>query len=74
MKLYNKEIEVAGIDSITYEAVEYGDRFYATVHHRPENRRWHSYRCGNDNGYKTERGAMNAIRREANKRGHELVF
>ena len=65
MKLYKNEIEVAEREDMTYEVVSYGDKFFASVHFRPNNRRWETFTVGNENGYKTERGAMNAIKKDA---------
>lgn len=81
MKLYRKEIEVAEREDMTYNIFSNSNGTYqAKVCFRPENRRWESFVVGNQNGYKTERGAINAIKRDAAcKRkfypnGYTLVF
>lgn len=80
MKLYKNEIEVAEREDMTYSILEYAGKYFAEVHYRPENRRWDTFKVGNKNGYKTERGAMNAIKLDAargskrNLNGFTLVY
>lgn len=68
MKLYKNEIEVAERDDMTYYVSSYGDKFIPRVSFRPEGRRWESFKVGNEKGYKTMRGAMNAIKRDAGRK------
>lgn len=66
MKLYKDEIEVAEREDMTYNIFERTNgTFQAEVSFRPEGRRWETYVVGNERGYKTERGAMNAIKKDA---------
>lgn len=67
MKLYKNEIGVAERDDMTYIITTYGGKYFPRVNFRPEGRRWSSYKIGNKNGYKTMRGAMNAITRDAKR-------
>ena len=78
MKLSKNEIEVAEREDMTYEVVRYADKFFAMVHFRGFH--WDTFKVGNEKGYKTERGALNAIRRDAARsrnwapNGATLVF
>ena len=80
MKLYRNEIEVAEREDMTYSIMFYSGKYHASVHFRPENRRWDTFKVGNKDGYKTERGAMNAIKRDVargsmcNPNGYTLVY
>ena len=80
MKLYTNEIEVAEREDMTYSIFHYAGKYFAEIHYRPENRRWYTFKVGNKDGYKTERGAMNAIKRDAargsmrNPNGYTLVY
>lgn len=65
MKLYRNEIEVAEREDMTYSIMFYSGKYHASVHFRPNNRRWDTFKVGNENGYKTERGAMSAIKKDA---------
>lgn len=78
MKLSNNEIEVAEREDMTYEVVRYAGKFFAEVHFRGFHQ--DTFKVGNEKGYKTERGALNAIRRDAARcrswapKGATLVF
>lgn len=70
-RIYKNEIMVAERDDMSYTVDSYAGMFYAYVHFRPENpmRRWEFFKVGNKKGYKTERGALNAIKRHAKSCG-----
>lgn len=80
MKLYRNEIEVSEREDMTYSILKYAGKYFAEVHYRPGNGRWDNFKVGNKNGYKTERGAMDAIKRDAARgsmrhpNGYTLVF
>lgn len=81
-RICKNEIMVAEREDMSYEVERYAGLFYAIVHYRPENPmlRWESFKVGNEKGYKTERGALNAIKRDAARKrswapnGATLVF
>lgn len=78
MKLYKGEIQVAERDDMTYEVEQYAGKFFALVHFRGFH--WDTFKVGNKKGYKTERGALNAIKTDAARKrswapnGATLVF
>lgn len=65
MKLHENEIEVAERNDMTYEVEHYSGKFFAMVHFSGFH--WDTFKVGNKNGYKTERGALNAIKRDAGR-------
>lgn len=65
MKLYRNEIEVAEREDMTYTVWFYCGKYHAEVHYRPQNSRWMTFEVGNKDGYKTERGALKAIKKDA---------
>ena len=78
MKIYKNEIQVAEREDMTYEVVQYAGKFFAFVYFRGVH--WDTFKVGNEKGYKTERGALNAIKRDAARKydwapnGATLVF
>ena len=77
-RIYKNEIMVAERDDMSYTVESYAGMFYAYVHFRGFH--WDSFKVGNKKGYKTERGALNAIKRDAARirnwapNGATLVF
>lgn len=81
MKLARNEYDVAERADMSYQIIQNTwsttnskkyMRYMVEIHYRPQNRRWDTYDL-NENGYKTERTAMAAIRRHAAKRGYTLI-
>jgi hypothetical protein len=66
-RIYKNEIMVAERDDMSYTVDSYAGMFYAYVHYRGFH--WDSFNVGNKKGYKTERGAINAIKRHAKSCG-----
>lgn len=83
MKLARNEYDVAEREDVSYQIIQNTwsttnqkkyMRYMVEIHYRPQNSNlpWHTTDM-NENGYKTERTAMAAIRRHAAKRGYTLI-
>lgn len=66
-RIYKNEIMVAEREDMSYSVFfnTYKNLYFAEVHYRSKDWPWSTHVIGNEKGYKTERGAFNAIKRHA---------